>query len=87
MGRVARAQSPYVDAAARLAGALRSAREARGLSREQLARAAELSTATLAKIELHATLDPGFFTVARIAGALALRLDDLARHADAGPQR
>lgn len=79
MGRVPRGENPYAEDAARLAAQLRSARERTGLSREQLARQADLSAATLAKIELHATLDPGFFTVARLADALSLRLDELAR--------
>ena len=81
MGRVARGDNPYAEDAARLADELRRAREEQGLSREQLAVRARLSTHTLAKIELHATVDPGFFTVARLADELALRLDDLVARA------
>lgn len=84
MGRPPRAESASAEDAVRLAVRLRSAREAQGWSREELAHRARLSAATLAKIELHATVDPGFFTIARLAEQLALRLDELARHGRGG---
>lgn len=81
MGRTPRAENPYAEHAARLAGALRAARERQGMSREELARRSGISTATLTKIESRATHDPGFFTIARMAGVLRVRLDDLAARA------
>lgn len=77
MGRIARRDNPYADQARRLGERLRQEREARGLSREQLAVSADLSSATLTKIERHETHDPGFFTVARLAEQLTLGLDEL----------
>ncbi len=77
MGRTPRRDNPYADQARRLGERLRAEREARGLSREQLAVSADLSSATLTKIERHETHDPGFFTVARLAEQLTLDLDDL----------
>jgi transcriptional regulator with XRE-family HTH domain len=81
VGRTARADNPYAEHAARLAGALRAARERRGMSREELARRSGISTATLTKIESRATHDPGFFTVARLAEVLRVGLDELAARA------
>lgn len=65
------------DWARRLGSKLRSAREARGLSREALARAAGTSTETVRKIEKGETRSPEFHTVACLAGVLAVDLNDL----------
>ena len=62
----------------RLAVALRLAREDRELAQELLARRADVSVETVRKIEARATSNPGFFTVAALAEALGISLDDLA---------
>jgi transcriptional regulator with XRE-family HTH domain len=81
---------PPHDALARSRGALLAARlqEARvqgRLTREQLSAAAGVSTRALVRLELEGTADPGFFTVAALAEALGLSLDDLAGDARRAP--
>ncbi|MER7622001.1 helix-turn-helix transcriptional regulator [Streptomyces sp. NPDC126503] len=56
-------------------------REARGeRSMAEIAAAAGLSAETLRKIETGRAPTPAFFTVAALAGVLALSLDDLVVH-------
>ncbi len=65
-----------------LAGVLARLREERGLSQEQLAHAAGLTTSAYNRIERdHAA--PGWSTVLRIALALEVSLSDLARRVEA----
>jgi len=56
---------------------LAEARQEQGLTQEELARRAGTAVSTVRKIESGATAEPGFFTVAGIAGALDLTLDGL----------
>jgi predicted transcriptional regulator len=62
-GRRKRADSRYAEQAQRLAEQLRSLRDQAGLSQEQLAARAEVSVATVSKIETGAVREPGYFTV------------------------
>lgn len=55
---------------------LRSAREALGLTREELARRARTSTSTVARIELNGHL-PNSGTIRRLADVLNLSADEL----------
>jgi transcriptional regulator with XRE-family HTH domain len=68
-------RSPKPDPA--LAAAVRRLREERGLTREALAFHAEITTASLARIEL-AQATPGWDTIRRIARALELSMSGLA---------
>ncbi|MGK4579300.1 helix-turn-helix domain-containing protein [Kitasatospora sp. HPMI-4] len=61
----------------RLGALLRQARGERSMV--QIAAAAGLSAETLRKIETGRAPTPAFFTVAALAGALGLSLDDLVR--------
>jgi transcriptional regulator with XRE-family HTH domain len=87
MPRQSKATSPFLEPARRLASTLRTERERQQITREQLAHRTSLSTATITKIERSETVDPGFFTVARLAEQLSVRLDDLARRATAEMRR
>jgi transcriptional regulator with XRE-family HTH domain len=69
-GRRKRADSRYAEQAQRLADRLRSLRERAGLSQEQLAARAEVSVATVSKIETGAVREPGYFTVVAMLGVL-----------------
>ncbi|WP_127355949.1 DUF488 family protein, N3 subclade [Actinacidiphila soli] len=69
---------------ARLAARLRSLREQEGLSRAQLAEATGVSVRTLERIETATTAAPGLFTVAALADALGVSLDELVAHAQSG---
>jgi transcriptional regulator with XRE-family HTH domain len=60
---------------------LHQARRERGLTRAELARRAQVSEQTLAKIEQGHSTDPGFTVVAAVAASLGLRLDDLVERA------
>ncbi|HUZ23056.1 MAG TPA: helix-turn-helix transcriptional regulator [Streptosporangiaceae bacterium] len=60
---------------------LHQARRERGLTRAELARRAQVSEQTLAKIEQGRSTDPGFTVVAAVAASLGLRLDDLVERA------
>lgn len=69
-GRKKRVESRYAEQAERLAVRLRSLRERAGMSQEQLALRAGLSVATVRKIETVTVVEPGYFTVMAILGAL-----------------
>lgn len=69
-GRRKRADSRYAEQAQRLADQLRSLRERAGLSQEQLAARAEVSVATVSKIETGVVREPGYFTVVAMLGVL-----------------
>lgn len=56
---------------------LQRARQAAGLTQQQLCQRANLSFSTLTKIERGAIKSPSIFTVQSIAGALGLGLDEL----------
>lgn len=75
-GRSRRAESRYVEQARRLSAALRALREQAGLSQEQLAARAELSVATVRKIETAAVVEPGYFTVLALIQALGATIED-----------
>jgi len=76
-------RSPKPDPA--LATALRRLREDHGLTREALAFRAEITTASLARIEL-AQATPGWDTIRRIAGALDLSISRLAAAVEAAEE-
>lgn len=71
------ANAEEVERARRLGATLRAAREP-VMSRDALAARTGLAVGTIQRIEEGRTTDPGFFTIARIARELDLRLDDLA---------
>ena len=54
----------------------RQYREAKGISRETLARMAEVSTSTITRLELDAHV-PGALALSRIARALGVTVEDL----------
>lgn len=60
-----------------LAKKLQQARQAAGLTQQELCQKAHLSYSTLAKIERGAIKSPSIFTVASIAGATGVSLDEL----------
>jgi putative hydrolase of the HAD superfamily len=60
-----------------LGKALQLARQAAGLTQQDLCQQAQLSYSTLAKIERGAIKTPSVFTVARIASVLEISMDDL----------
>ncbi|WP_406084526.1 DUF488 family protein [Streptomyces virginiae] len=62
-----------------LAQQLRTLREARGWSRERLAKEAGILPRTLARAESGGAIQPGFFTIGALATALEVSLDDLFR--------
>lgn len=65
---------------------LQQARQAAGLTQQQLCHQANLSFSTLTKIERGAIRAPSIFTIQAIAGALGVGLDELVGEA-AGPKR
>jgi FMN phosphatase YigB (HAD superfamily)/DNA-binding XRE family transcriptional regulator len=65
---------------------LQEARQAAGLTQQQLCHKANLSFSTLTKIERGAIKSPSIFTIQSIAGAVGLSLDELVG-ATAGPAR
>jgi DNA-binding transcriptional regulator YiaG len=69
-GRRKRDDSRYAEQAQRLAEQLRSLRDGAGLSQQQLAVRAEVSVATVSKIETGAVREPGYFTVIAMLNAL-----------------
>jgi DNA-binding XRE family transcriptional regulator len=75
---------PPIDMA--LAAVLRRVREDRGLSQEAVARRADISLVTLARIEdspqSPAKSSPTWWTVSQIAVALRLSLEELGRMVD-----
>jgi transcriptional regulator with XRE-family HTH domain len=60
-----------------LAQNIRRLRLKKGLSQEKLARLADISNATLVKIEAGVAKEPTITTVAKIAGALGTSIDEL----------
>jgi HAD superfamily hydrolase (TIGR01509 family) len=64
---------------------LQRARQAAGLTQQQLCNKANLSFSTLTKIERGAIKSPSIFTIQSIAGALNLSLDELI--GNSGPSR
>jgi transcriptional regulator with XRE-family HTH domain len=77
-GRRRRADSLYVDQAARLAAWLRDRREQAELSQEQLAARAQVAVATVRKIEKGIVIEPGYFTVVALMQALGAGREDTA---------
>ncbi|MEV5873468.1 DUF488 family protein [Streptomyces sp. NPDC052101] len=73
------------DHARALAQQVRALREARGWSRERLAKEACISTRMLARLEGEGAIQPGFFTVGAVAEALEVSLDDLFRETHVAP--
>jgi len=57
--------------------AIRKYRQAKNMSQEALARAANLSLPTVVKIESGETPNPGIDTVKKIATSLGVNVDDL----------
>jgi HAD superfamily hydrolase (TIGR01509 family) len=66
---------------------LQQARQAAGLTQQQLCSKASLSFSTLTKIERGAIKSPSIFTIRSIAGALNLSLDELIGNNTGSPQR
>ena len=62
-----------------LAVAIRNARDKKGYSREVLARAVDVSSETIRKIEEATTASPGVFLIADLARALDLKLINLVK--------
>lgn len=62
-----------------LAKNIRRIRLEKGLSQEKLARLADIALNTLTKIESGLSKEPTITTVAKIAGALGVSLDELVR--------
>lgn len=60
-----------------LAQNIRKLRLKKGLSQEKLARLADIANATLVKIESGAAKEPTITTVAKIASALNVSIDEL----------
>lgn len=69
-----------------LARRLQEARQAAGLTQQQLCHKASLSYSTLAKIERGAIKAPSIFTIQQIAGVLGISLDELVGAAPATSQ-
>jgi HAD superfamily hydrolase (TIGR01509 family) len=63
-----------------LGARLQAARQAAGLTQQQLCHQASLSFSTLTKIERGAIKSPSIFTIQAIAGALGVSLDELVGH-------
>ena len=78
-GRSRRADSRYARQAAHLAGRLRQLRTAAGITQERLASDAGVAISTLRKIETGAVVEPGYFTVMALIGALGASHEDLHR--------
>ncbi|MFJ4032995.1 DUF488 family protein, N3 subclade [Streptomyces griseoluteus] len=69
------------DHACALARRVRALREARGWTRERLAKEARVAIGTLAHLESAGAIQPSFFTVGAVAEALEVSLDELFREA------
>lgn len=69
----------------RLGRQLRTLREAHGLTRPELASAAGVPLHTLSRLETEGVAQPGLFTVAALARALEVTLDELVTAAGAMP--
>ncbi len=83
-GRSKRAESRYVEQAERLASGLRKLRERAGMSQEQLAARAEVSVATVRKIETVAVVEPGYFTILAMLHVLGVTTEELSNISRAG---
>jgi len=68
-----------------LGAKLQAARQAAGLTQQQLCHEASLSFSTLTKIERGAIKAPSIFTIQAIASALGVSLDTLVGHRTASP--
>jgi len=66
---------------------LQTARQAAGLTQQELCQKANLSLSTLTKIERGAIKSPSIFTIQSIAGTLDLSLDELVGHAAGAPSK
>lgn len=77
-GRRKHADSRYAERAQQLAEQLRSLRNRAGLSQEQLAARAEVSVATVSKIETGVVREPGYFTVVAMLDALSTVIGEAA---------
>ncbi|WP_217209825.1 DUF488 family protein [Streptomyces sp. AC550_RSS872] len=73
------------DHARALAQRVRALREARGWTRERLAKEAGIAVGTLARLESEGAIQPGFFTVGAVAEALEVSLDELFRETKVAP--
>lgn len=73
------------DHARALAQRVRALREARGWTRERLAKEAGIAVGTLARLESGGAIQPGFFTVGAVAEALEVSLDELFRETKVAP--
>ncbi|WNM29246.1 DUF488 family protein [Streptomyces sp. Li-HN-5-11] len=73
------------DHARALAQRVRALREARGWTRERLAKEAGVAAGTLARLESEGVIQPGFFTVGAVAEALEVSLDELFRETKVAP--
>jgi transcriptional regulator with XRE-family HTH domain len=80
-GRKRREDSPYAERSRRLSAWLRSLREGAGLSQEELARRADVTLATLRKLEAGKIVNPGHFIIMALLGALGARPEDLSSYA------
>ncbi|WP_214108070.1 helix-turn-helix domain-containing protein [Acrocarpospora catenulata] len=76
VGRKRREASQYADHAVRLSRHLRALRVDAGYTQEQLATRAQVTLATLRKIETGRTVEPGYFTVLALLRALNVRPAD-----------
>jgi transcriptional regulator with XRE-family HTH domain len=70
-----------VERSRHLSAWLRSLREGAGLSQEELARRADVTLATLRKLEAGQIVNPGHFIVMALLGALGARSEDLSSYA------
>ncbi|MGA4993875.1 helix-turn-helix domain-containing protein [Nonomuraea bangladeshensis] len=73
VGRKKREASQYADQAARLSRHLKVLRVDAGYTQEQLAMRANVTLATLRKIETGRTVEPGYFTVLALIRALGIQ--------------
>jgi len=71
-GRRSKANSRYATQAALLAVQLRERRERAGITQERLAALAGVGIATVRKIETGVVVEPGYFTVIALMGALGI---------------
>lgn len=77
-GRSRRSDSRYAAQATRLATQLRRLREQAGLTQELLAARAGVAVSTVRKVETGIVVEPGYFTVMALLGALGVGPEDLA---------
>ncbi|MEV8373633.1 helix-turn-helix transcriptional regulator [Kribbella sp. NPDC056861] len=70
-----------------LGARLRESRLQAGLSAQALAEASEVSIDTVRSLEIGRVAAPSFMTIARIAGALGVSLDELLASIKRAPER